>query len=83
MPLTKQANTNSQLTEPLINSYLTLKNSSFSLCLIGCVGDRDTLANWIGYSMKKSVVKVILSTMTDMADMLGSYEQVEDNKNKQ
>jgi len=30
--------------------------------------------------MKKSVTKVILSTMTDMADMLGSYEQVEDNE---
>lgn len=36
------------------------------------------MAEWLGYIMKKSVVKVILSTMTDMADMLGSYEQVGD-----
>jgi hypothetical protein len=33
--------------------------------------------------MKKTVVKVILSTMTDMADMLGSYEQVGDEAEAQ
>jgi hypothetical protein len=39
---------------------------------------RDAMAGWLGYMMKKQVVKVILSTMTDMADLLGSYEQVGD-----
>jgi hypothetical protein len=36
------------------------------------------MAEWLGYLMNKVIVKVILSTMTDMADMLGSYEQVGD-----
>jgi hypothetical protein len=34
------------------------------------------MVNWIGYMLSKNVVKVMLSTMTDMADLLGSYEQV-------
>jgi hypothetical protein len=34
------------------------------------------MVHWIGYMLGKNIVKVMLSTMTDMADLLGSYEQV-------
>lgn len=33
----------------------------------------------LGYVLRKGIVKVVLSTMTDMADLLGSYEQVDDH----
>ncbi len=60
----------------VINSYITLNYSKFSVCLIGNVSNRENMVQMMGYLLGKSVVKVILSTMTDMADLLGSYEQV-------
>lgn len=60
----------------VINSYITLNYSKFSVCLIGNVSNRENMVHMMGYLLGKSVVKVILSTMTDMADLLGSYEQV-------
>jgi hypothetical protein len=41
------------------------------------------MAEWLGYILNKSVVKVILSTMTDMGELLGSYEQVGDETEMQ
>lgn len=60
----------------VINSYITLNYSKFSVCLIGSVSNRENMVHMMGYLLGKTVVKVILSTMTDMADLLGSYEQV-------
>ena len=38
---------------------------------------RERLVEMLGGVMGKKVVKVVLSTMTDMGELLGSYEQVE------
>lgn len=62
----------------LVKSHITLSKTAFSLILIGDASGRDSTAVAIAYLQKKSITKVILSTMTDMADLLGSYEQVEE-----
>lgn len=60
----------------LVNSFTILNSSVFSVCLIGNMQERDAIANSLGYLMHRKMVKVILSTMTDMAELLGSYEQL-------
>ena len=74
LPLSKEYNIRN--VEVLVNAHTTLSKTSFSICLIGDANTRDNMAGAIAYLQKKSVTKVILSTMTDMADLLGSYEQV-------
>jgi midasin (ATPase involved in ribosome maturation) len=52
---------------------MVLSGSRFSVCVVGGVRGRDMIVELVGRVMGKRVVKVVLSTMTDMADLLGSY----------
>lgn len=47
--------------------------SKFSVCLVGKSHKRDQMVRGIASIHEKRVVKIILSTMTDMNDLLGSY----------
>ena len=51
----------------LTDCCITLSQSCFSVCLVGDATARDNMAAAVGYLTKKTIVKVILSTMTDMA----------------
>lgn len=58
--------------------------SQFSTCLIGNCKKRDQIVEVLGYLLNKKITKIILSTMTDMNDLLGSYEQItEEEENTQ
>jgi midasin (ATPase involved in ribosome maturation) len=55
---------------------IVYSQSRFSVCLVGKTNKRDKMVNGIATIYGKRVVKIILSTMTDMNDLLGSYEQI-------
>lgn len=44
--------------------------------MIGNCKKRDQVVEVLGCLLEKKVTKIILSTMTDMNDLLGSYEQI-------
>ena len=50
--------------------------SKFSACLIGNCRKRDETVEILATILDKKIIKIILSTMTDMNDLLGSYEQI-------
>ncbi len=47
--------------------------SNFSTCLVGNCHKRDQVVEILAYLLDKKITKIILSTMTDMNDLLGSY----------
>lgn len=52
--------------------------------MIGNCKKRDHIVEVLGYFLDKKITKIILSTMTDMNDLLGSYEQItEEEENTQ
>lgn len=52
--------------------------------MIGNCKKRDHIVEVLGYLLDKKITKIILSTMTDMNDLLGSYEQItEEEENTQ
>lgn len=59
--------------------YLVYEESDSSICLVGEMKIRERIVQMLSYVMGKPYVKIILSTMSDAADLLGSYEQVADD----
>jgi hypothetical protein len=64
---------NSPAVEAIIKLYLILKKSKFSLCLVGKSEIRSKLVEALQYLIKKKAVKILVSTMIDINDLLGSY----------
>lgn len=52
---------------------MILNLSKFSVCLVGHSIKRDNIVDGLSAIYGKKVIKIILSTMTDMNDLLGSY----------
>jgi midasin (ATPase involved in ribosome maturation) len=63
----------------LKNIYTVYKCSNFSICIAGTSHERTCIAKTLSYLTGKKLVRILLSTMTDMSDLLGSYEQIAEN----
>ena len=59
-----------------LTAYLVYKFSSFSLCLLGEARVRQNLVQSLNYLLKKNLVKILISTMIDINDLMGTYEQI-------
>ncbi len=50
--------------------------SKFSICLIGDSKLRMNLTKALSYLLSKNLSKILISTMVDIGDLLGAYEQI-------
>ena len=77
LPLTKEFNLRSlEEIENVQKVNVIYGLSGFSACLVGNCQKRDEMVEILAYLLDKKTTKIILSTMTDMNDLLGTYEQV-------
>ena len=60
----------------LLQAYLIYKYSAFNLCLTGNAKQRDQLSRALSYLPNSSHPKILLSTLVDINDLQGTYEQV-------
>jgi len=49
------------------------KYTSFSICLVGSSRLRSSLVKALAYLINKRVAPVLISTMLDINDLLGTY----------
>jgi hypothetical protein len=66
----------------VIQSYLVYKYSTFSLCLVGESEARVSVIKALGYLLSKNIVSILISTMLDINDLLGTYEQISTEEEK-
>ena len=65
----------------LLYAFLIYRYSRFNLCLVGRSRSRSNLSRALSYLLRSHYVKLLISTMLDLNDLLGTYEQVtEDQK---
>jgi hypothetical protein len=71
---------NAALVKIVIAAYLTIKYSSFSICLVGESKLRLSIVRALAYLLEKNAVPILISTMLDLNDLLGTYEQMAEGK---
>ena len=69
-----------ELVKTVIMAYLVFKYSNFSLCLVGQRSIRLAVVKAMAYLLNRNTVNILISTMLDINDLLGTYEQVTDSE---
>lgn len=81
LPLKKSLGiTSPTLIKALIQSFLIYKYSKYNLCLTGNNKTRANLTKALAYLLQSNYIKILISTMIDINDLLGTYEQVSANE---
>jgi hypothetical protein len=70
---------NPTIIKKLLISFLIHKFSTFSLCFVGKAELRANIVNGLNCLLNKNLIKIIISTMVDINDLLGTYEQIADH----
>jgi hypothetical protein len=68
-----------KLIKSVITLYLIYKFSNYNICLIGDSSTRFNLVKALNYILNLNLVKILISTMIDINDLLGTFEQISDN----
>lgn len=64
------------MVKTLLYAYLVYRYSRFNLCLVGRGRSRSNLSRALSYLLHSHYAKLLISTMLDINDLLGTYEQV-------
>ena len=64
------------MVKALLQAYLIYKYSAFNLCLTGHAQKRYRLTKALSYLTNSNHNKILISTMVDINDLQGTYEQV-------
>lgn len=72
--------TTPNLVKSLLCAYLIYKYSKFNLCVVGGSKARANFTKALTYLFRSNYVKILISTMIDINDLLGTYEQISANQ---
>lgn len=77
LPLKSSLNLhNEEYIKVLMKMYVILTKTTFSICIVGNPVPRSHLVQGLAQCLGKRTKRILLSTMTEIGDLLGSYEQV-------
>ena len=81
LPLKKSLNiTTPSLVKSLLSAFLIYKYSKYNLCVVGGSKARSNFTKALTYLFRSNYVKILISTMIDINDLLGTYEQISANQ---
>lgn len=72
--------TTPNLVKSLLSAYLIYKYSKYNLCVVGPSKSRSNFTQALNYLFRTNYIKILISTMIDINDLLGTYEQISANQ---